>query len=350
MAVEKKTRHERIYRFQRKVMAGVAAVVLVLSGGGVLWNNLQSHSASAEANAAHARADFWQVVAGEKEPSEPGSAIRLAVDLHNALETAKDSDELPSGVTEFRAEPTDYPGVVDKLGFNPFDNTGLGCTVCGPLTTQMKTNLALIQDGRIDMLVDQELSGVKRPLTFSVVSIIGWSLLVYGSGSILAVAMAVRRDSRRNGYAPSTVDWRSLGGSDDKYKALSKALGLPYFVIVVPVKRVLGKDYEAVLKKTRMFDDERQLTELQNQVRALPRNSEQREELQKVLYGLRDDIDQQVDDFVSRGHQFVPAKAQAVSDDIAARVHEFQETVQFRRSAVEELRANPKTNPTIADS
>lgn len=349
MAVEKKNRHERIYRLQRKVMAGVTAVILTLGGGGILWNNFQDQFASAEAEAAHARADFWQVVAGEKEPTEPGSAMRLAIDLHDALETADGSDTLPSEVVEFRAEPTDYPGVVDKLGFNPFDNSGLGCTVCGPLNAQMKSDLALVQNGHVDTLVDQELGGIKTPFTFPVIAIAGWSLLIYVIGSIVAVAVAVRRDSRRNGYASTTVDWRPLGGSDDRYKTMSKLLGIPYFVVVIPAKRALGKDYEAVLKETLMFDDDRQLTDLQNKVRTLPKGSGQREELQRVLYGLRDDIDRQVADFSSRGREFVPAKAQAVSDDIAEKVHEFNETLQFRRHAAEDLRADPKTNPPIGD-
>lgn len=343
MAVEKKNRHQRIYRLQRNVMAGVTAVVIALGGGGFAWNGVQDHSSSAETQTAQARADFWHVVAGEKQPTELSSATRLAIDLRDGLEAA------PSELAEFRAEATDYPGVIDTLGFNPFDNAGLGCTVCGPLSDSMKADLALVQDGRVDTLVDRELNAVEVPFTFSLVAIIGWSVLLLIAGSIMAVATAVRRDARHYGYAPITVDWRSLGASDDKYKSLSKALGLPYFVIVAPIRRALGKDYVSVLQKTFLSDDERKLTELQNQVRSLPEGSKQREELQTVLYGHRDEIDQQVNDFVSRGREFVPAKAQAVSDDIADRVYEFNEALQFRRNAADDLRADPKTNPTIGD-
>lgn len=352
MAVEKKDRHARIYRLQSKMMAGVMAVIVALGGGGILWNGLQDHSSSVVAETAHARADFWQTVAGEKQPTEPGSATRLAIDLHDALETADDANTLPRGVTEFRAEPTDYPGVVDKLGFNPFDNTGLGCTVCGPLSTRMKTDLALVQNGHVDTLVDQELGAIETPFTFPTMAIIGWSLLIYVLGSIAAVAMAVRRDSRRNGYAPATVDWRLLGGSEDRYKSLSKTLGLPYFVIAMPIRRMLGKDYETVLKRTLLLNDDRQLTKLQNQVRSLPKGLDDREKLQGRLEELRDRVDQQANDFASRGRVFVPAKAKAVSDDvaaIAAGVREFEEALEFRQGAANDLRTDPKTNPTIGD-
>ena len=333
MAVEKKTRHERIYRLQRKLMAGVAALLVTIVGGASWWNITQNDSSSTASTSAQARAEFWQVIAGEKSPNTSSSAARLAVNLRDKLQNS------PDDIGTFRAEASDYPGVVDKLGFNPFDNTGLSCTICGPLSPQMKNNLMEVRQGHVDQLVEHELSSVETPATLSVGAIIAWSALIYAGGSVASVMFAVRRDSRRNKYDASTVDWRSLGSSDDTYKTKSKALSLPYFIVVVPIKKALGKDFESTLKKTFLFDDERELTRLQNQVRSLP-PGEEREALQSMLYQLRDGIDQQAETFRSKELEFQPNDANALSKSIAQQASDLRERLETRAQVYREL--NPE--------
>lgn len=344
MAVEKKTRHERIYRLQRKLMAGVAALILICGGAATWWNVAQADTVSAETTTAQARAEFWQVAAGDRQPSNASSATRLATRLHEALESAPDSSTLPSEVSNLVVEPNDYPGIVSKLGFDPFDNTGLSCTSCGPLSAEMKDKLSQVQAGNVELLIDQELNSIETGSEIPLAAIIAWSTLIYVGGSMASVMMAVRHDSRRNSYAANTVDWRPLGSSDDTYKARSKRLGLPYFLVVVPIKKRLGKDYEAVLKETFMFNDERELTELQNAVRNLPPGQE-REELQRILYELRDGIDAQVEAFRSPELTFEPAAAKELHGDIVSRISDFQQRIELRKQAADDLQGTYPTRP-----
>ena len=304
-----KPRHARILKLQSAIAGAMLSLVLVFTGGNAALQMQESNQVAETTQLIDQRVDFWKVVAGEQAPNSSGVNTRLAVDLREALGGAEASAEsLPKAVSEFKAGPNTYGGVEELIGMNPFDNSGRGCDVCGPLSSQMKADLLLIKQGKLDVLLASEQAAAPKDTGIDVTPFSGvagalfWAA-VYTIGTTSALVIAVRRDGKANNYRPNMVRWVSEGGSlDDSYRKISKLLSPAYVYVVVPLSRRFDKtkDLSEVLKETNLGDVDQNIREVEAALRALPesmRNSSEADSLRQLLSDLRTELDAQVHNY-----------------------------------------------------
>lgn len=259
MASEATQRHSRIATLQTGLFAAFAAIIAVFTlGAGAVQSSANSDT-QAKAESAQVRADFWQVVAGEKATTGAFSADKLAFDLASALSAEEGPNgELPAEVTDLVASPGEYPNVEDDLGIEPFDDNNQPCSECGPLSSYMLNQLREIQAGGVDSVSAAELANVPKVegLALTPFGLSGWLWLVlsYAIGSIGALAIAIKRDTKKFDYPQRLINWRNDGGSSaDPYKKWSKWLSPLYFWTVAPIRQKLGKDFTGVLKEMKLL-------------------------------------------------------------------------------------------------
>jgi hypothetical protein len=81
---------------------------------------------------------FWQLVDSPGPVASDGSVVTL---LARDLQPLVDN---PDAVALFRAPANRYGGIDDAVGFRPFDNRGLDCRECGPLSKHSRLTLGSI--------------------------------------------------------------------------------------------------------------------------------------------------------------------------------------------------------------
>jgi len=343
-------RHARIAGLQARIISSVAVVMLAITAlfGGVQTS--QNSDAADKTATAEARAEFWQVVSGDKAPQGATSMNKLAVELREALGTPDGSATLPEAIEGFSAGPSDFPGIVDDLGIQPFNDQGMSCSDCGPLNGYIKNQLLQIKQGGVDQVVAAELAGAPKveglTLTPFGIPIVMWWVLVYLTTTSAALVLAIRIDSKRNDYHRVMLSWRQDNGSSaDPYKMASKIMAFPHFWGIMKLDERFGKSREAILGKIELAGEYAMLNDLSKQVSVLP-NGQQRDELKLVLENLRSEIDEQLANYLGIDRDFKEMEASALSDRIAATAETISQTLTARRQARLELESgfDPETD------
>ncbi len=300
-------RHKRIASLQARVLGGIVAVVLALTTMSGMKQAFDHHTASNQAEMVAKRNEFWQIVAHQKAPNASNVKNSFAITLRNKLgDPDTRATALPQEIEEFRAGPNAFGGIESELGFVPFDNTGQQCTVCGSLSSDMKTKLLQIKQGNLSTVLGQEEATVGDTswhFTPFDMNTLLWLAFVYSGSTIGAMMFAVRRDSHDHNYRASLLDWQYDGGSQaDIYRRLSKQISPLYFVTVLPLQRKLSKDktHSKVLEAIGLASSDAKLRAALTQIDALPLSQqndigviEQRELIESLL----DQIDQQVNNY-----------------------------------------------------
>lgn len=136
---------------RRAVKAVLAGNLALLSWFAGAWGvGVASDAMAAEDRRdAEVRREFWEIVAGEREPSGFGARFKLAEDLEEIV----DSPDTPELVSRFRGDTNAYGGASSELGFSPFQP---GCGDCGPLTPSVKEKVLLIDEGQLDEVLAGE--------------------------------------------------------------------------------------------------------------------------------------------------------------------------------------------------
>lgn len=335
-------RHSRITKLQAKIFGVIAGGLLALTVafGGI--QAVQNHEASQATASAEIRAEFWQVVAGDKAPQSATSANKLAVNLRDSLGTIDSTaTELPEAIQSFAAGPSDYPGINEELGINAFNDQGLSCSDCGPLDGYIQNQLLEIKQGNVQQVASTELSNAPKVdglhLTPLGMPIIAWVSIVYLAGGAASLMAAVRIDSRRNDYNRVLLDWKKDGGSSaDPYKKISKAISPGYFLAVLPLQNKFGKDMSDILREVNLLEDDITLDAFLKQVEALPPGST-RDQLRNMLEELKSGIDEQVSNYLGRDRDFANMEAQALSNRVGEITKAIADKLEARASAHREL-------------
>lgn len=131
------------------VLALIAGFSLV-SGVSQFANHYQHQHAASLADKRH---HFWRVVAGQENADAPTVENRLAEDLRSRLGPVNPNATLPESITAFRGDSNAYGGITDGLGYDPFDESGLACSECGPLDGRTKTALLLVKRGQLSVVL-----------------------------------------------------------------------------------------------------------------------------------------------------------------------------------------------------
>lgn len=148
---EKKTldtvrRQTNIVFTQLKYLIATLAVVMVLMGGGAVWQHQIQSEQTTEQEQVAERNHFYRVIAGEEATRSNKASDKLAIKLHGWLEEGAPE-------SEFVADSLDFPGVSQQLGFNPFNPGSRACEECGNLSQGLQEDLEVIQNGQVDSLV-----------------------------------------------------------------------------------------------------------------------------------------------------------------------------------------------------
>lgn len=141
--------------------ASTAAIVQTLDHG----RAVEAHEVSQQ------EIQFWQAVAGEGSDSLPVVASLFARDLNEIIDD-------PEALDAFYGTSNRYGGVTTAIGFDPFDETGLRCSECGPLDDYTRNGLDQIADGGLNALIRQtEVPGPDNGYTLTP---FGWSFASTG--------------------------------------------------------------------------------------------------------------------------------------------------------------------------
>lgn len=338
-------RHKRIARLQSRIVRGVAAVILALTliGG---WKQVyDNHQAGNQATEVDQRADFWRVIASDKSPNASNIKNKLAITLRDNLGSIDpNATVLPDELQQFKAGPNDYGGIESEINMAPFDNTGLSCTGCGSLSPEMKTKLLEIKQGKLQTVLSDEQAAVPEQSLYLApfnLNLVVWIGLVYGSTTVAALVIAVKRDSQEHDYRASLLDWDYDGGSlADKYRRMSKLISPLYFVTVLPFQRKLNKDgtHSEALQIMGLTESDTKLRRALSEIRALPQTEQedpsviQQRELIESLLG---QIDHQVMNHT--GREDPSSVANRAVKNIQALTSEAESVISIRAKAIEEL-------------
>ncbi len=129
--------------------------VLLLASGVIQYTRVQQNHRLQHRN--DAQVQFWRSIAGY---THSGDSVddRLAQDLRGILDD-------PEAIQNFNGSPDLYGGIIDAIGYDPF--SGANCSECGPLRGDVKDNLDLIRQGKINQVVTQTKVNYNTSYTFT---------------------------------------------------------------------------------------------------------------------------------------------------------------------------------------
>lgn len=332
-------RHKRILGRQAKLAGVIWGVVLSITTllGGV--QTFQNHQAQASVASAEKRSNFWRIISGDEAPSSTRVNDTFATTLRDDLGKIDPSaTSLPKEITDFRAGVNEYGGIQSELGFNPFDGTGQSCDVCGGLSTEMRDKLLLIKQGRVDQVIQSEVTA-NQPQGYSLapagLPLIAWFGMVYLGAGTFALIMAVRKDCLENDYTSAELDWSTnTGFTEDRLKKFSKAISPGYFLVALPLMKKRGDDYEGLVDRIGMTDDVKELKELLRAVDALP--EQEREATRAQLEKLYEEILMQVRNNVGSDRVFVESEADEIRQRVQMAIDKISLTLEVRSDVLNE--------------
>lgn len=194
-----------LLKTQATFMAALFTVLTVFGAGKALDQVVQHGERESLVASAARQEQFWTEVAGPTARQSVGARF------------ARDIRELRgSQVDTFRGNSNTYGGVVDEIGFDPFDRTGLNCDECGPLSGDTRTRLASVQGGGLssvltDIHVDPLVGYEFTPFGWPVLSVLTLTW-VLGGPPTLAVAHLKLRTTRPSAYVRNfgDIQWERL--------------------------------------------------------------------------------------------------------------------------------------------
>jgi hypothetical protein len=174
-----------LVKLQFKVLCWIFAALLLFGftrGIGDVVNHSDTDHKIAQS---HKAQHFWDVVAGNSAGNEPTPGNKLARDIRS-LDDAT--------INSFRGNSNAYGGVVEEIGFDPFNESGLNCFECGPLSDSVKHNLVLVHSGQASVVtasleVPKDASYHVTPLDWSVSRTLLITWMVGGPLSLLGACL-----------------------------------------------------------------------------------------------------------------------------------------------------------------
>lgn len=150
------SRYINIIRVQITALAlGFGLTFASMIGMAVSQNHNNTQAQTEQAQVVE-RNEFYREIAGLQEGDSLDASDKLGIALNNRFEDVDTETEFDQVVEEFVASSRDYPGIVDQIGFNPFDSGGRSCNECGVLSSDMINKLHIIViDGNVSSLITQ---------------------------------------------------------------------------------------------------------------------------------------------------------------------------------------------------
>ncbi len=338
-------RHKRIASLQARVLAIVVGVLVSLTAMSGIKQAYDHHVSNNQAETVARRNEFWQIIARQKSPNASNVKNSFAITLRDKLgEQDSKAVTLPREIEEFRAGPNAFGGIESELGFVPFDNTGQQCTICGSLSSDMKTKLLQIKQGNLSTVLGQEeatIGDVSWHLTPYDMNMLLWLAFVYTGSTIGAIMFAVRRDSHNHNYRASLLDWQYDGGSQaDTYRRLSKQVSPLYFMTVLPLQRKLSKEktHAEVLEAIGLASSDAKLRSALTQIDALPLSQQDDLEVvrqRELIESLLDQIDHQVNNYNNTG-DLSPVVSHSI-ESIQMLTRDASDAINSRSAAIGEI-------------
>lgn len=343
--ISPRNRYKSIYNWQRKIILTFVAGLFTLTSLSLTAQAINNWHAGNQAKVVTERNEFWQIVAQQKKPAASNVKNSFAITLRDKL-GAQDAHAtaLPTEIEEFRAGPNAFGGIETELGFVPFDNSGQQCVVCGSLNSNMKAKLLQIKQGNLSTVLGQEEATIGDTswhfTPFGLNSLL-WLGFVYTGSTVAALTLAIRHDSRKHNYRPSSLDWEYDGGSAaDEYRRLCKQVSPLYFVTVLPLQRKFSKDktHTEILEMMGLDSSDTKLRAALDQLNSLPEEKQNElgvVEQRELIESLLDQIEQQVVNFTD-GEDPSAAAIRSV-DSIQALTREAAMAINSRAQGREEI-------------
>lgn len=182
---------QHFIKTQRKVWVGILLALAACSGIAGTVQLVDHHSTQNKTVKARHAQHFYAMVAGRIPADGPTVDVSLANDLKELL-GPHDSRPLPQSVDNFRGTSSSYGGIGDVIGFEPFDNAGLGCTECGPLTLDVTATLQQIKRNQTGNLFKPIHGNTTTGYTLTPFAIpsIAWLIIIWLAGGPFSVYIA----------------------------------------------------------------------------------------------------------------------------------------------------------------
>lgn len=339
MSTKADSRHRRIAGIQSWIAGALLALVALFTGTAAIDQTIQNREAVAAHQKAERRAEFWREVAGTRRPNSTSASDTLAADLRDLLgRVDSTATSLPRGIGDFRSGFDLFGGVESELGMHPFSSNG-------QLSAEMRQKLLTIKRGAVEQLISEELAANPvhgLTLTPLHMPVIIWLGIVYLGGGTFAAAWAIRKDRKDHSYTAQELNWRNTGGTPaDTYKLISKTISPAYFLVWLPLRGKLGKDYEDALKEIGLFESFQTVKQALRRVDELP--YEDQADAKAKLEELLDQINEQVGNHLGSDRFFQRKQADAVKTNIDEVIDTIGTDLRLRSEARREVDA--VTNP-----
>lgn len=201
--------HSILLRCQLRVLAVFFCLLFVVTAVSGLMQDINHQDASRQQEVSQQKSHFWKVIAGEESGVAPGVGNTLARDIRST-----------DNISDFRGDSSRYGGITDAIGFDPFDERGLNCSECGPLSQQVQNNIQLIHHGGINKLIQAHQS-VKNDNTIHLTPfntpVIMYVILLYafaGNLSLFAAHQIAKQNKNYTAHKLSDLTWLENGNHD----------------------------------------------------------------------------------------------------------------------------------------
>lgn len=168
------TTHLKLWGVLLAFVAIITMVAVIIEVGN------HSNQSNSSANQDHAE-NFYAMIDGRVALDGATVDVSLASDLKSIL-GPHNGQPLPAAIDSFQGTSSAYGGITRIIGFDPFNNVGLGCNECGPLSTKMLGILTEIKSGHdTNLFKTVAVKGTSSTFTLTPdgISWISWLLLLW---------------------------------------------------------------------------------------------------------------------------------------------------------------------------
>lgn len=265
-------KHSLLARAQAKVAGVLLAIILGLTGAAGISQAVSHDRHETAVEVVEERAHFYRVIGGEESASSPTVDNTLAAELRDRLGPVNtNATELPAAIDNFRGDSNAYGGITDAIQMDPFDETGLSCFECGPLSAEFKDKLLEIKKGNVEQVIHSELPTPEStpgytftPGGISTASYVGLLWLV---GGPLTLLLAHRRLKDRSDYVRHFGDlsWTFDTNAELALTAMSPSFLIPYLAL----RRANRRRFERQVRE-RYPDPMRWVDEVDHMIERIP--------------------------------------------------------------------------------
>jgi hypothetical protein len=168
---------------------------------------------------------FLSVAGGDTTGDGTSIANTLGRDIDAWLDEGRD-------IADFRGSNNRYGGITDALGYDPFDESGLDCSECGPLSADAQADITATREGNnLDVAFPEAPEPINWPAA------LGTYYLFGGAFGYLCGTISTRR--------------RSMSFYDDLYvgvPTVCKVLAGPAYIPLEVIERMQERNHEHKLR------------------------------------------------------------------------------------------------------